>query len=531
MASNNPPPYNAIFRQVKTQEDFSENESESDVNNLTSIYEEEQDGLFGGLSLFYFLLHSSFSALFPFLSIILHHRGLSYSQIGTVYTLMFLTSCLSSCIWTAIVRQAQIKHSVMLVSIGSWLVAYVPLLWVKNRDPLVNCVITKSNTSFNTSEIFLSGNNRTPNTPGSVYKTSNQAFAMREIIDQSLGVLQEWGNIESSFLIVLIVIVAARLFQSTTDYFYFEHNRLLYPETIHKKLSKPSYHVSTKISAAVITIFVGYVLDSVIFCNPTIGHFQIVFYMFIVFTAFALFVLYFLDFNHFEGSSMSINIWSDNRQTDIQCPFVLKSLLITGMIVSGFTRGSYYTFISIRLASFNAYFMQIGSVFAVHKITETCLKMLRKSLCQRLDVYQMFIIIFTMDSIRHLYFGYMETGLMVWFLLPLELLSGFSALLYPNVLQCLKIDSDGLISEKLFFVSYWCIGFSIGPIIFGFGYEMLSGNVIFKMVGLLNLSLAFLFGCCYCCRDNGETNLDEINNNDFDSSDENRFLLTQENSF
>ena len=479
---SNPPPYNAIFREVKTQEeqDFSENESESDVNNLTSIYEEEQDGLFGGLSLFYFLLQSSFSALFPFLSVIFHHHGLSFSQIGTVYTLMFLTSCLASCIWAAIVRQTQIKHTVMLVSIGFWLVAYLPLLWVKNHDSLVNCIVTKSNTSFNTSETFLS-RNQTPTTQSSIYKTSNQAFAMREIIDQSLGVLQKWGNIESSFLIVLIVLVAARLFQSTTDYFYFEHNRLLYPETIHKKLSKPSYHVSTKISAAVITIFVGYVLDSVIFCNPTIGHFQIVFYMFLIFTAFALFVLYFLDFNHFEGSS-STNVWDDSQHTEIQCSFVLKSLLVTGMIISGFTRGAYYAFISIRLASLNAYFIQIGSAFAVHKITETCLKMFRKSLCQRLDIYQIFIIIFTMDSIRNLYFSYMETGVMVWFLLPLELLSGFSALLYPNALQCLKIDSDGLISEKLFFVSYWCVGFTFGPIIFGFGYEMLSGNVIFKMV-------------------------------------------------
>ena len=125
-----PPPYNPLyfsFKQVATQDDYDANASnqveeskqqDTPVNlNLTSIFEEDDDGIFGGVSLFYFLINSAFSSLFPFLSILLHHNGFSASQIGVAYTAMFIVSTFSSTIWNALITErGKNKHCLLYTS-------------------------------------------------------------------------------------------------------------------------------------------------------------------------------------------------------------------------------------------------------------------------------------------------------------------------------------------------------------------------------------------------------------------------------
>ena len=488
--------------------------------NLTSIYEEEQDGLFGGISLFYFLIHSSFSALFPFLSLVLYHHGFTYSQIGTTYTIMFIISCISATAWRYITDRMQTKHTVMLFSIAAWLLGYIPLLWVKHEhDPVIHCNVSTKTSN----QTMLTSINRTE-----IFKSVQKNISLQLEVESKF---KEWLQVDHTFMTLLLLLGLGRFIQSSTDYFYFEHNHLLYPESISKKLSKPSYHISTRVSAAIITLFTGYVLDSVIFCNETMGHFKIIFYFFIVFGSFALFVLYFLDINQFRAANGATTYDASQNHPDSRTTFLSTIFTASGLIVQGATRAIYYTFLQLHLAQLGGLYFQIGAVFTIHKIVETCIRMSRKKFCNRINnFYIIFIIIFTVDFIRNLYFSYLNSGLLLWLLLPMEMLSGFSALLYPSA----ATHSSNFIGGYAFFVPYWWIGFSFAPIIFGFGYQKFSSaDVMFKIVSFTNLTFAVLYAGLYICCQRGssrDSNHEDGDNDDDNVFEENDFLIAKSHS-
>lgn len=486
--------------------------------NLTSIYEEEQDGLFGGISLFYFLIHSSFSALFPFLSIVLYHHGFSYSQIGTTYTIMFIVSCVSATGWRYITDRLQTKHTVMLLSVASWLLGYIPLLWIKHEhDPVVHCnvsMITTNQTVNSTHQV-------------AIFKSVHKNITVQLEVESRF---KEWHQIDYTFVTLLVLLGVGRFIQSSTDYFYFEHHHLLYPESISKKLSKPSYHISTRVSAAIITLFTGYVLDSVVFCNETMGHFKIVFYFFIVFGSFALFVLYFLDVNQFKASSgagcyTAYDASQNHQKANSYTTTLSRMLIASGLVVQGATRAVYYTFLQLHLAQLGGHYFQIGAVFTIHKIVETCIRMSKKNLCSRINnSYVIFIIIFTVDFVRNLYISYLRSGLMLWLLLPMEMLSGFSALLYPSA----TVNTNDLIDEYTFSVPYWWIGFSFAPIMFGFGYQGFSSHIMFNIVSFTNVTFAVLYVACFFCFQSGSSR--DSNHGDSDNREDNDGVF-EENDF
>ena len=551
--STTPPPYEEVYQQeqyqtkdiqhhngraptpptapgIEGEESIDqEDTSHIEANNLTSIYEEEQDGLFGGISLFYFLIHSAFSALFPFLSVILYHHGFTYSQIGAVYTVTFFVSCCSATCWHYVADRTQSKHTVMLFSIAAWLLGYTPLLWLKHGDPFIHCDVKSSVNST------LKGVNQTK--VFTITKENISLLPSKKTSYPTEQIFSEWYTLDYTFLTLITLLGVGRLIQSSTDYFYFEHERLLYPETISKKLSKPSYHISTRFSAAIITIFAGYVLDSILYCNQSMGHFQMAFYFFFVFGAFSLFILYFLDVTQFKTSNGCCTIRNSSSASSTGIHHtegekqhkIFKIFTLFGLIVLGASRAVYYTFLQLHLSKLGGLYFQIGAVFAVHKIVETCLRMFKKRLFSKLNMHMIFIIIFTMDSIRNLYISYIKaSGLLVWFLLPMELLSGFSALLYPASPFSPSIASGGnQIGETAFTVSYWWIGYSFAPIVFGFASQRFSYEITFKIVALANLGFASWFSGCYFLQ--GDTSNCQENDNMDEDSDEHDFLMRKDN--
>jgi len=516
------------FKQVATQNVLETEQNCAANHNLTSVFEEEEEGIFDGVRLFYFLINSAFYALLPFLSILIFRNGFSASQIGVFYTAVFLVSIFSSTIWNALLVGKN-KHVFMLVSIGSWIVGYFPLIWIK-RDPVGDeCVFLPPNKTIQASQNL-----------SQVYN-----FGVRQFHNSTTNFYERWtGFFDHQFLLFLGVLCLGRIFQSSTDYFYFDHKRLLYLQPIAKKLSsKPSFYVSTKISAAIITIFIGHLLDSILYCNLRLGHFQILFYLFLVFAASSLFVLYFLEMDYSQLSDyQQCYIKVGEQEESIQHlnrtsnSLFLKIVLSCGMVVSGATRSFHYTFLQLKLSSVNALYVQIGLAFAIHIIVRSCVKLFARNFKQvssRLGITETLVIITSVDSIRNLFFSYItkDDNLFLWLVIPIELLSGFSSLLdnNSNTKTLHTVENNEIVSERLFFVCYWCIGYTFGPIVLGFGYDVWSISYIFRCVALVNIGFAMLlavssFACTSSSIPSNDISNESIRTIDYNAV--NAFLIT-----
>lgn len=501
--------------------DDDNNKNGDPCRELTSTYDYQADeSPFGGLSLFYFLIYSGFFAFLPFLPIMLFRHGFDWWQIGLVYSASFISSCMFSSIWHFATQRCNHKQSVMLFSLTSWIIAFALIFIVNlhNASHAEDGCITVELKNISLPPLLLNN-----------YSQVN-IIAEKNVTKTTAPDVNVTGwTVTINYAFCVVVFFFGRILQSPTDYFYFEHCYILYPES-QKKRYKTSYHISSKVIAAGLTIAVGFALDGILFCDPTFGHHQLSFYVFIVMLAFATFVLYFLDVELFEKPAIPSTLASYKRSNG-KYGFVTKYIIWGCLLIAGISRGIDYSILPLRLYSIDSSYLQIAILFSVCQVTETLVKLYRRKLICKFGMCEVLIFFFYIEGIKNFLYGIINSRTKVWFLVPVEIISGFSALMFVND-NSEETHSAYLydkISRKTFFVLFWCFGYSVGPALFGLLSRVFSNTSLFQYMAVVNASMGFFLSMCYlvCYKEKPgmyqRSHEDETENNNEDSGA--KFLL------
>lgn len=442
--------------------------------SFTSIYDGDIEALPSCTSsVFTFLAQSGFSSLLPFLSIVLFKKGFAWSQIGTINSITYFTSSLFGSLWCYVTRKYNDRKEIMLISITSWLIFMFPLFFFEFYETQYACQ------SFNA----------TVQEKPKIAKEDNTSK-----MDDNL--FSTWSVMDYPFLLVITFFVSGRIFQSATDYYNFDSSNDLLLRIDDVTLIKESRFNSFLINSASssIAIFIGCVLDSVDHCDESFGYFQSAFCAYTFFLSIGLLTLFFTDVAPYTSISSSDTPPKHKRNSKHHSKWtVQKGIINCCVIIVGASRGVHYTFLYLRMHSVNAVYLQIGIAFMVHKTSEALGHSLRSKILSRIGMVEVLIITLCSEAIRNFLYSYISSSTLAWIVIPMETLTGFSVLLpavvsLQNSLEVKTKTNQN--AHKHFYVLYWCIGFSFGPIIFGFSSDAWTSAHAFQSLSLINLTLS-----------------------------------------
>lgn len=235
-----------------------EDENPNETDHLTSVYDGEIKN-FNGFDLYHFLIECGFNSFLPYLSIILRYSGFSLSQIGTLFCFDYLISAIFAPLWFYVTENYDNRHGILMTSSLSWIIFAAPLIFIPFKNDFTHQKLKQTN--FTVSQ------------------------------NHSENMLLRWHLLDYEFLLVLSLIIGGRIFQSSTDYYYSNHQKLL---QVRDRKTSTSGLIWSSLSA-LFCVFVGRILDTTDFNDHMYGNFKSSFYIFAFFVSLSCVILVFLE--------------------------------------------------------------------------------------------------------------------------------------------------------------------------------------------------------------------------------------------
>ena len=426
-----------------------ENENPTGTDDLTSVYDGETKN-FNGFDLYHFLIECGFNSFLPYLSILLRYSGFSLSQIGTLFCFDYLTSAIFAPLWFYVTENYDNRHGILMTSSLSWIIFAAPLIFIPFKNNFTHQKLQQTN--FTVSQ------------------------------NHSENMFLRWQLLDYEFLLVLSLIIGGRIFQSSTDYFYSNHQKLL--QVRDRKTSTSSLIWSSL--SALLCVFVGRILDTTDFNDHTYGNFKSSFYIFAFFVSSSCVILVFLEVPPYTKEIKR----KRKHASQISYTKLQKCMIYLALLSLGLSRGIHTTFLYLHMNEINALFLQIGLAFLTLKFSENTLRFFQARILKQCALFEILLIALASESIVNLYYGYIHSQFESWFIILTEMIAGTQILLNPT-LQMYFINSDDN-NNNLSYIIYWGIGMPFGTVLFGFSSELWSIWHCFQLVALTSMICGIL---------------------------------------
>lgn len=426
-----------------------ENENPTGTDDLTSVYDGETKN-FNGFDLYHFLIECGFNSFLPYLSILLRYSGFSLSQIGMLFCFDYLISAIFAPLWFYVTENYDNRHGILMTSSLSWIIFAAPLIFIPFKNNFTHQKLQQTN--FTVSQ------------------------------NHSENMFLRWQLLDYEFLLVLSLIIGGRIFQSSTNYFYSNHQKLL--QVRDRKTSTSSLIWSSL--SALLCVFVGRILDTTDFNDHMYGNFKSSFYIFAFFISSSCVILVFLEVPPYtKGIKRKRKHASQISYTKLQ-----KCMIYLALLSLGLSRGIHTTFLYLHMNEINALFLQIGLAFLTLKFSENTLRFFQARILKQCALFEILLIALASESIVNLYYGYIHSQFESWFIILTEMIAGTQILLNPT-LQMYFINSDDN-NNNLSYIIYWGIGMPFGTVLFGFSSELWSIWHCFQLVALTSMICGIL---------------------------------------
>ena len=421
-----------------------ENENPTGTDDLTSVYDGETKN-FNGFDLYHFLIECGFNSFLPYLSILLRYSGFSLSQIGTLFCFDYLISAIFAPLWFYVTENYDNRHGILMTSSLSWIIFAAPLIFIPFKNNFTHQKLQETN--FTVSQ------------------------------NHSENMFLRWQLLDYEFLLVLSLIIGGRIFQSSTDYFYSNHQKLL--QVRDRKTSTSSLIWSSL--SALLCVFVGRILDTTDFNDHMYGNFKSSFYIFAFFVSSSCVILVFLEVPPYTKEIKR----KRKHESQISYTKLQKCMIYLALLSLGLSRGIHTTFLYLHMNEINALFLQIGLAFLTLKFSENTLRFFQARILKQCALFEILLIALASESIVNLYYGYIHSQFESWFIILIDMIAGTQILLNPT-LQMYFINSDDN-NNNLSYIIYWGIGMPFGTVLFGFSSELWSIWHCFQLVALASM--------------------------------------------
>ena len=421
-----------------------ENENPTGTDDLTSVYDGETKN-FNGFDLYHFLIECGFNSFLPYLSILLRYSGFSLSQIGTLFCFDYLISAIFAPLWFYVTENYDNRHGILMTSSLSWIIFAAPLIFIPFKNNFTHQKLQETN--FTVSQ------------------------------NHSENMFLRWQLLDYEFLLVLSLIIGGRIFQSSTDYFYSNHQKLL--QVRDRKTSTSSLIWSSL--SALLCVFVGRILDTTDFNDHMYGNFKSSFYIFAFFISSSCVILVFLEVPPYTKEIKR----KRKHASQISYTKLQKCMIYLALLSLGLSRGIHTTFLYLHMNEINALFLQIGLAFLTLKFSENTLRFFQARILKQCALFEILLIALASESIVNLYYGYIHSQFESWFIILIDMIAGTQILLNPT-LQMYFINSDDN-NNNLSYIIYWGIGMPFGTVLFGFSSELWSIWHCFQLVALASM--------------------------------------------
>ena len=425
------------------------NENPTGTDDLTSVYDGETKN-FNGFDLYHFLIECGFNSFLPYLSILLRYSGFSLSQIGMLFCFDYLISAIFAPLWFYVTENYDNRHGILMTSSLSWIIFAAPLIFIPFKNNFTHQKLQQTN--FTVSQ------------------------------NHSENMFLRWQLLDYEFLLVLSLIIGGRIFQSSTDYFYSNHQKLL--QVRDRKTSTSSLIWSSL--SALLCVFVGRILDTTDFNDHMYGNFKSSFYIFAFFISSSCVILVFLEVPPYTKEIKR----KRKHASQISYTKLQKCMIYLALLSLGLSRGIHTTFLYLHMNEINALFLQIGLAFLTLKFSENTLRFFQARILKQCALFEILLIALASESIVNLYYGYIHSQFESWFIILTEMIPGTQILLNPT-LQMYFINSDDN-NNNLSYIIYWGIGMPFGTVLFGFSSELWSIWHCFQLVALTSMICGIL---------------------------------------
>ena len=426
-----------------------ENENPTGTDDLTSVYDGETKN-FNGFDLYHFLIECGFNSFLPYLSILLRYSGFSLSQIGMLFCFDYLISAIFAPLWFYVTENYDNRHGILMTSSLSWIIFAAPLIFIPFKNNFTHQKLQQTN--FTVSQ------------------------------NHSENMFLRWQLLDYEFLLVLSLIIGGRIFQSSTNYFYSNHQKLL--QVRDRKTSTSSLIWSSL--SALLCVFVGRILDTTDFNDHMYGNFKSSFYIFAFFISSSCVILVFLEVPPYTKEIKR----KRKHASQISYTKLQKCMIYLALLSLGLSRGIHTTFLYLHMNEINALFLQIGLAFLTLKFSENTLRFFQARILKQCALFEILLIALASESIVNLYYGYIHSQFESWFIILTEMIAGTQILLNPT-LQMYFINSDDN-NNNLSYIIYWGIGMPFGTVLFGFSSELWSIWHCFQLVALTSMICGIL---------------------------------------
>ena len=426
-----------------------EDENPNETDHLTSVYDGEIKN-FNGFDLYHFLIECGFNSFLPYLSIILRYSGFSLSQIGTLFCFDYLISAIFAPLWFYVTENYDNRHGILMTSSLSWIIFAAPLIFIPFKNDFTHQKLKQTN--FTVSQ------------------------------NHSEHMLLRWHLLDYEFLLVLSLIIGGRIFQSSTDYYYSNHQKLL---QVRDWKTSTSGLIWSSLSA-LFCVFVGRILDTTDFNDHMYGNFKSSFYIFAFFVSLSCVILVFLEVPPY---TKEIKRKRKNAR-QISYTKLQKCIICLALLALGLSRGIHTTFLYLHMNEINSLFLQIGLAFLTLKLSENTLRFFQARILKQCALFEILLIALGSESIINLYYGYTHSQFESWFIILNEIIAGTQVLL-NSTLQVYFINPDDN-NSNLSYIIYWGVGVPFGTLLFGFSSELWSIWHCFQLVALTSMICGIL---------------------------------------
>ena len=463
-----------------------ENENPTGTDDLTSVYDGETKN-FNGFDLYHFLIECGFNSFLPYLSILLRYSGFSLSQIGMLFCFDYLISAIFAPLWFYVTENYDNRHGILMTSSLSWIIFAAPLIFIPFKNNFTHQKLQQTN--FTVSQ------------------------------NHSENMFLRWQLLDYEFLLVLSLIIGGRIFQSSTDYFYSNHQKLL--QVRDRKTSTSSLIWSSL--SALLCVFVGRILDTTDFNDHMYGNFKSSFYIFAFFVSSSCVILVFLEVPPYKKEIKR----KRKHASQISYTKLQKCMIYLALLSLGLSRGIHTTFLYLHMNEINALFLQIGLAFLTLKFSENTLRFFQARILKQCALFEILLIALASESIVNLYYGYIHSQFESWFIILTEMIAGTQILLNPT-LQMYFINSDDN-NNNLSYIIYWGIGMPFGTVLFGFSSELWSIWHCFQLVALTSMICGILVSITFSKKhpeyDKPKTEKVPLHEDSSDSDDDDKEFL------
>ena len=406
------------------------------------------------------LTNSAFASLLPFFPLFLQHNGLTVFEIGAIYGIGHLISCISAVVWFQAYTSGNSKKMIIMLSLFSWIAFITPFGFIDFNTEEKCSVLNTLN--LNTTNVSIG------------HPVTSKIIKAEEnfLIHKTLHGL-------NLFTGALLVLTTGRIFQSATDYYYFGHRFLLRTDITENNLSVfPQHvietHIVTELPSALTTIGVALFMDhisaTVSNCNQTIGGYKICFYVFTVLIMFAIMVLQFFDLMSDEEQLEEEDI-APEKGTESILSYITCIILYATIFVSSTICSYISTYLYVYMYDIGGTYLCIAAAYTSRCASKSFVMAIQHVITKYLTIFDVIILSLITTAALAFVAGSAASPLILWYMVAVELLSGlpiltqtiFESYLTPNWRRGKLAGLD-----KLTFVLYWMTGSSLGS--FGGGY-------------------------------------------------------------